>query len=182
MFDKAGSQGGGRAGGGRAGASPTFLSNKFTATVVVFLLCEGIRGAEKIGSSENQTTIRQDIVARGPRRVYSNILLPRPARGLLKNIGMFEKGGFGFRLRLLVQRKGGAPRPANACRARRRGWPHRCRRAGGMGCRSRFPDSRTTGKNCGVQLQLFQPRAFAVTGIKGGELFAAGLQRGGNML
>ena len=102
MFDKAGSQG-----GGRAGASPTFLSNKFTATVVVFLLCEGIRGAEKIGSSENQTTIRQDIVARGPRRVYSNILLPRPARGLLKNIGMFEKSGFGFRLRLHVQRKGG---------------------------------------------------------------------------
>ena len=176
MFDKAGSQG-----GGRAGASPTFLSNKFTATVVVFLLCEGIRGSEKIGSSENQTTIRQDIVARGPRRVYSNILLPRPARGLLKNIGMFEKGGFGFRLQLLVQRKGGR-RPANACRARPRGWPHRCRRAGGMGCRSRFPDSRTTGKNCGVQLQLFQPRAFAVTGIKGGELFAAGLQRGGNML
>jgi len=120
--------------------------------------------------------------SRTPRRVYSNILLPRPARGLLKNIGMFEKSGFGFRLRLLVQRKGGAPRPASARRARRRGWPHRCRPAGGMGCRSRFPDSRTTGKNCGVQLQLFQPRAFAVTGIKGGELFAAGLQRGGNML
>jgi hypothetical protein len=66
MFDKAGSQG-----GGRAGASPTFLSNKFTATVVAFLLCEGIGGAEKIGPSEKQATIRQDIVARGLHAVFT---------------------------------------------------------------------------------------------------------------
>ena len=34
------------------------------------------------------------------------------------------------------------------------------------------------GKNGGVQLQLFQFGAFALPCIEGGELFAAGLQRG----
>ena len=35
-----------------------------------------------------------------------------------------------------------------------------------------------TGKNGGVQLQLFQYGAFALPGLKGGEPLAAGLQRG----
>jgi len=103
MFDKAGSQG-----GGRAGASPTFLANKFTATVVVFLLCEGIGGSEKIGPSENQTTIRQDIVARGLHAVFTPTFSYRAQPvGCLRILECLKKAGLASGCGYLSNVRGG---------------------------------------------------------------------------